>query len=94
MDHAEKNIPRKEVKMVNPMCMLERFQGGRLCDSSHNMNLGPEHAGQKRSMYNLDGILANESLSRQKWPGFLRAIAHLMPVSMADDLYNVADTKS
>eukprot|EP00973_Karenia_brevis_P033672 4642766-Karenia_brevis.AAC.1 len=45
-------------------------------------------------MYNLDGILTDESLTKEKWPGFLRAIVHLMPDSMADGLYNVADTKS
>eukprot|EP00973_Karenia_brevis_P043957 6088459-Karenia_brevis.AAC.1 len=68
--------------MVNPMRMLDHFQGGRLCDSSHNMNLGPEHVGQKRSKYNLDGILADESFTKEKGPGVLRAIVHLMPDSM------------
>eukprot|EP00973_Karenia_brevis_P031003 4276784-Karenia_brevis.AAC.1 len=58
------------------------------------MNLGPEHVGQKRSMYNLDGVLADESPSKEKGPGFLRAIVHLMPDSMVDDLDNVANTKS
>eukprot|EP00973_Karenia_brevis_P021461 2950100-Karenia_brevis.AAC.1 len=87
------NIPRKEVKSVNPMRMLEHFQGGRLCDSSRNMNLGPKHVGRRRGMHNLDGILTDESLTKEKWR-LIRAIVHLMPNSMADDLYNVADTKS
>eukprot|EP00973_Karenia_brevis_P074932 10412889-Karenia_brevis.AAC.1 len=77
-----KSIPRKEVKWVKPTRRLEHFQGGHLCDSSHNMNPALGHVGQKRSMYSLDGILTDESLTKEKWPGLLRAIVHLMPDSM------------
>eukprot|EP00973_Karenia_brevis_P055222 7678284-Karenia_brevis.AAC.1 len=33
-----KSIPRKEVRLVNPMRMLEHFEGGKLCEPSRNMN--------------------------------------------------------
>eukprot|EP00973_Karenia_brevis_P065033 9030934-Karenia_brevis.AAC.1 len=45
-------------------------------------------------MYNLDGILTDESLTKEKWPGILCAVVHMMPDSMVDGLHNVADTKS
>eukprot|EP00973_Karenia_brevis_P034393 4744623-Karenia_brevis.AAC.1 len=39
-------------------------------------------------------MLPNESLTKAKWPGFIRAVVHLMPVDMFDQIYNRADTKS
>eukprot|EP00973_Karenia_brevis_P084139 11673995-Karenia_brevis.AAC.1 len=66
-------IPRKEIRLINPMPMYVHFQGGELCDSSSNMNLGPEHIGQKRNIYNLNGMSPRESLTKAKWPGFARA---------------------
>eukprot|EP00973_Karenia_brevis_P006868 931883-Karenia_brevis.AAC.1 len=39
-------------------------------------------------------MLPTESLSRAKWPGFIRAVVQLMPDGMVDPLYNRADTKS
>eukprot|EP00973_Karenia_brevis_P033986 4690256-Karenia_brevis.AAC.1 len=72
--------------------MFAHFQGGKLCESSPNMNLGPDHIDQKRKFYNLKGRLPDESLTKAKWPGFIRAIVHLMLGDMADQLYNSADT--
>eukprot|EP00973_Karenia_brevis_P012992 1763804-Karenia_brevis.AAC.1 len=57
------------------------------------MNLGSEHIDQKRRFYNLNGMLPDESLTKEKWLGFTRAVVHLMPDDMVDQLYNRADTK-
>eukprot|EP00973_Karenia_brevis_P026075 3598294-Karenia_brevis.AAC.1 len=75
------------------MPMYAHFKGGKLFDSSCNMNLGPEHIGQKRNIYNLNGMLPRESLTTVKWPGFIRAVVHLMPDNMIDHQYNRTDTK-
>eukprot|EP00973_Karenia_brevis_P021106 2902892-Karenia_brevis.AAC.1 len=58
------------------------------------MSLGPEHIDQKRKIYNFNGMLPNESLTKAKWPRFIRAVVQLMPDGMGDHLYNRADTKS
>eukprot|EP00973_Karenia_brevis_P003296 453568-Karenia_brevis.AAC.1 len=76
------------------MPLYAHFQGGKLCESSPDMNLGPERIDQKRKFYNLNGMLPNESLTKAKWPGFIRAVIHLMPDDMVDQLHNRADTKS
>eukprot|EP00973_Karenia_brevis_P022979 3164469-Karenia_brevis.AAC.1 len=76
------------------MPMYAHLRGGKLCDSSSNMNLGPEHIGQKRNIYNLSGMWPRESFTKAKWPGFIRAVVHLMPANMIEHLYNRADTKS
>eukprot|EP00973_Karenia_brevis_P064516 8963993-Karenia_brevis.AAC.1 len=61
--------------------MLERFHGGRLCASSRNMNLGPEHIGQERNIYRpLQAFPLPMGLPR-KVAVFL-AIVHMMPDSM------------
>eukprot|EP00973_Karenia_brevis_P005262 721064-Karenia_brevis.AAC.1 len=39
-------------------------------------------------------MLPNESLTKAKWPGFVRAVVHLMPDDMVVQRYNRADTKS
>eukprot|EP00973_Karenia_brevis_P087086 12076937-Karenia_brevis.AAC.1 len=77
-------IPRKEIRLINPMPMYAHFKGGKLCDSSPNMSLAPEHIDQKRKVYNLNGMLPNKSLTKAKWPGFIRAVVHLMPDNRAD----------
>eukprot|EP00973_Karenia_brevis_P087371 12112996-Karenia_brevis.AAC.1 len=74
--------------------MLERFHGGRLCASSRNKNLGPEHIGQDRNIHDLTGILPPDGLTEEKWPIFLRAIVHMTPDSMIDGMHNVIDTKT
>eukprot|EP00973_Karenia_brevis_P024990 3443643-Karenia_brevis.AAC.1 len=74
--------------------MLQRFHGGRLCVSSRNMNLGPEHIRQERNTYDLTGILPPDGLTKETWPTFLRAIVHIMPDSMIDGLHNVIDSKN
>eukprot|EP00973_Karenia_brevis_P048425 6719912-Karenia_brevis.AAC.1 len=87
-------IPRKEIRLITPMPMYAHFKGGKLCDSSPNMNLGPERIGQKRKFYKFNGMLPNESFAIAKWPGFIRADVHLMPDDMVDQLYRRANTKS
>eukprot|EP00973_Karenia_brevis_P077556 10775896-Karenia_brevis.AAC.1 len=79
-----KSIPRKTVRLNNPLRMLERIHGGCHCASSRNMNLGPEHIGQERNIYDLTGILPPDGLAKEKWPIFSRAIVHMMPDSMID----------
>eukprot|EP00973_Karenia_brevis_P077005 10692979-Karenia_brevis.AAC.1 len=88
------SIPRKEIRLISPTPMYAHFQGGKLSLSSPNMNLGPEHVDQKRKFYNLNGMLPNESLTKAKRPGFIRAVVHLMPDDMVVQLYKRADTKS
>eukprot|EP00973_Karenia_brevis_P015281 2089865-Karenia_brevis.AAC.1 len=39
-------------------------------------------------------MLSNESLTKPEWPGFIRAIVHLMPDDMVDQFHNRADTTS
>eukprot|EP00973_Karenia_brevis_P069425 9653927-Karenia_brevis.AAC.1 len=79
-----KNNPRKTVRLTNPLRLLERFHGARLCASSRNMNLGPEHIGQERNLYDLPGTLPPDGLTKEEWPIFWRAIDHMMPDSMID----------
>eukprot|EP00973_Karenia_brevis_P033069 4563686-Karenia_brevis.AAC.1 len=58
------------------------------------MNLGPEHIGQKRNIYNRNDMLPRERLTKAKWPEFIRAVVHLLPDNMIDHLYDRGDTKS
>eukprot|EP00973_Karenia_brevis_P047919 6650490-Karenia_brevis.AAC.1 len=78
-----KSIPRKTFRLTNPLRMLERFHGGRPCVSS-NMNLGPEHVGQERNIYDPTGILPPDGINKDRRPIFLHAVVHLMPDSMID----------
>eukprot|EP00973_Karenia_brevis_P051913 7210742-Karenia_brevis.AAC.1 len=39
-------------------------------------------------------MLPEDSLTKAKLPGLIRAIVHVMPDDMVDQLYNSADTKS
>eukprot|EP00973_Karenia_brevis_P033827 4667565-Karenia_brevis.AAC.1 len=81
-------IPRQEIRLINPMPMYAHLQGGKLCDSSSNINLGLENIGQKRNIYNRNGMLPKESLTEAKWPGFMRTVVHLMPDNRIDRLDN------
>eukprot|EP00973_Karenia_brevis_P082056 11377017-Karenia_brevis.AAC.1 len=76
------------------MRMLGSYEGGKLCESSCNMNLGPEQVGAPRIIYDLSDTLPKYGITKEIWPVFLRALIHLMSDSMIDSFYNVADTKA
>eukprot|EP00973_Karenia_brevis_P084009 11656731-Karenia_brevis.AAC.1 len=65
-----KQIPRKEVCLVDPMRVLENYAGGKLCESSYNVSFGPEHVNRPRIPYDLSDILPQEVISAEIWPGF------------------------
>eukprot|EP00973_Karenia_brevis_P083275 11547219-Karenia_brevis.AAC.1 len=89
-----KKSPRREVCLVSPMRMLDKYAGGKLCESSYNMNLGPEHVGAPRIIHDLSDTLPEDGITREIWPVLVRALMHLMPDSMIDSLYSFADTKA
>eukprot|EP00973_Karenia_brevis_P014183 1928894-Karenia_brevis.AAC.1 len=89
-----KSVPREEIRMVNPMRILERYAGGKLCESSRNMNPCPKQDGQKRTVYDLSGVLPQEGLSKEERPSFLHAMVQLMLDNMIDAVYHMVDTKS
>eukprot|EP00973_Karenia_brevis_P014212 1933175-Karenia_brevis.AAC.1 len=48
-----RDVPERSVVLANPMGAASKFEGRALVATNPNMNLGEEHIGMKRSLYDL-----------------------------------------
>eukprot|EP00973_Karenia_brevis_P040389 5580907-Karenia_brevis.AAC.1 len=66
-----RDVPKKLVLLAKPIDAAFKFQGGTLVVKKPNMNLGAEHIGMKRNLYDLSSVLPETWMTEEQWTEFL-----------------------
>eukprot|EP00973_Karenia_brevis_P006422 874337-Karenia_brevis.AAC.1 len=79
-------MPKKSVLLATPMDAASKFLGGALAPTTFNMNLGAEHIGMRRNVYDLSNVLPETSMTEEQWTKLLKALIHIMPEETIDSM--------
>eukprot|EP00973_Karenia_brevis_P006089 828523-Karenia_brevis.AAC.1 len=60
-----KKMPRKTVKLANPMSAASKYHGGSLAPSAPNIHLGEEHSNMSRKLHDLSEVLPVAALTER-----------------------------
>eukprot|EP00973_Karenia_brevis_P038601 5325846-Karenia_brevis.AAC.1 len=66
------------------MDAASKFEGGAFVANAPNRNLGADHIGMQRNVYDVSMVLPETSMTEEQWTKFLRALVYVMPEETID----------
>eukprot|EP00973_Karenia_brevis_P052065 7231714-Karenia_brevis.AAC.1 len=61
------------------MDAASKFLDGAPAPTTPSMNLGAEHTGMRRSVYDLSSVSPETSMIEEQWTKLLKALVYIMP---------------